>query len=209
MVRLIKGDKMNDEVKRDKILSKHFINGRTYNLMRSESEFNCEKCVFANDSKACNNANTICQEKGDNSYFTESKLTYSKSHYNERGEFIIPIKVLEEEKPKEVKENKGIKHDDGKIQWWYLPIEPIKEVLKVLHYGDKKYPADDGCNWKRVPNAKKRYYSALMRHITAWWDEEKNDQESGMHHLAHACTNVLFLLYFEMKGYPEDKQNDW
>jgi hypothetical protein len=106
-------------------------------------------------------------------------------------------------------ENKGIKYDDGKLQWWYLPIEPIKEVLKVLHYGDKKYPADDGCNWKQVPNAKKRYYSALMRHITAWWDGEKNDQESGLHHLAHACTNVLFLLWFEMKGYKEGKSKQY
>jgi len=191
----------------DTLISKHFIKGRTYDLMQSESEFNCEKCVFTNDSKACSNANIICQEEGENSYFTESKLTYSKGHYNEQGEFIIPIPRSEQIK-ETTKENKGIKFDDGKIQWWYLPIEPIKEILKVLHYGDKKYPADDGCNWKRVPNAKKRYYSALMRHITAWWDEEKNDQESGMHHLAHACTNVLFLLYFEMKGYPEDKQYD-
>jgi len=195
---------MNDEVKRDKILSKHLINGRTYNLMQSESDYGCENCIFFNDNTNCaTDGNGICQEV-ENSYFTESKLTYSKGHYNEQGEFIIPIPRSEQIK-ETTKENKGIKFDDGKIQWWYLPIEPIKEVLKVLHYGDKKYPADDGCNWKRVPDAKKRYYSALMRHITAWWDGERNDQESGMHHLAHACTNVLFLLWFEMKGYKEDK----
>jgi len=200
---------MNDEVKQDKILSKHLINGRTYNLMSVVDQGNldepCVKCIFNDNAEICDGqGGKICKEEY-YTYFTEStyKPQHFKGHYNERGEFIIPIQLLK----KETKENKGIKHDDGKIQWWYLPIEPIKEVLKVLHYGDKKYPADDGCNWKRVPNAKKRYYSALMRHITAWWDEEKNDQESGMHHLAHACTNVLFLLYFEMKGYPEDKKN--
>jgi len=196
------------EMNEDKIISKHYINGKTYNLMLSDTGTGCVKCAFAEDADTCDKATDTCW-KLDKSYFAESKLTYSKGHYNERGEFIIPIPRSEQvlEVPKEVKENKGIKFDDGKIQWWYLPIEPIKEVLKVLHYGDKKYPAEDGCNWKRVPNAKKRYYSALMRHITAWWDEEKNDQESGMHHLAHACTNVLFLLWFEMRGYPEDKKN--
>ena len=100
---------------------------------------------------------------------------------------------------------KGVKHDSDKIQWWYLPIAPMQEVLKALTYGDKKYPADDGANWKHVPNAKKRYYSAMLRHITSWWDGEKNDPETGYNHLAHAITNALFLLYFEMKGYPDEK----
>ena len=98
----------------------------------------------------------------------------------------------------------GVKHDQDKTQWWYLPTTVIKEVIDVLAYGDKKYPADDGCNWKRVDNAKKRYYSALMRHITAWWEGESHDSESGKHHLAHAITNLIFLLWFERNGYPED-----
>lgn len=100
--------------------------------------------------------------------------------------------------------NKGIKYDEGKVQWWYLPIAPTIEVIKVLTYGDSKYPAEDGSNWKRVPNAKKRYYSALLRHVTAWWDGEKNDPETGLNHMAHAITNALFLLYFELKGYPDE-----
>ena len=98
----------------------------------------------------------------------------------------------------------GIKYDSGKVQWWYMPIEPMIEVIKVLTYGDEKYPAEDGSNWKRVPNAKKRYYSALMRHVTSWYNGEKNDQETGYNHLAHAITNALFLLYFELKGYPNE-----
>lgn len=100
--------------------------------------------------------------------------------------------------------NQGIKYDQGKVQWWYLPIAPTIEVIKVLTYGDSKYPADDGSNWKRVPNAKKRYYSALLRHVTAWWEGEKNDPETGLNHMAHAITNALFLLYFELKGYPDE-----
>lgn len=98
-----------------------------------------------------------------------------------------------------MQENKGVKHDQDKIKWSYLPIKPIIEVLKVLEYGDKKYPAPDGANWKRVENAKKRYYDACLRHMTAWYDGEEKDLESGLSHLAHACACVLFLLWFSLR----------
>lgn len=103
-------------------------------------------------------------------------------------------------------ENKGVKSDQGKTQWSYLPIPAVKAVIDVMAYGDTKYPAPDGSNWKRVPDAKKRYYNAAMRHLTSWWDGEQNDAETGYNHLAHACSNLLFLLWFEIKGYPETKQ---
>lgn len=110
-----------------------------------------------------------------------------------------------EEKETIVEPSKGVKNDSGKIEWSYLPIEPMNEVLKVLMLGDRKYPSPDGCNWKAVPNARKRYYNAALRHLTSWYNGEKTDPESGYNHLAHAVTNCLFLLWFEIKGYPEDK----
>lgn len=103
-----------------------------------------------------------------------------------------------------VSENKGVKSDQGKTQWSYLPIPAVKAVVDVMAYGDTKYPAPDGSNWKRVPDAKKRYYNAAMRHLTSWWDGEQNDPETGYNHLAHACSNLLFLLWFEIKGYPKE-----
>lgn len=105
-----------------------------------------------------------------------------------------------------VSENKGVKSDQGKTQWSYLPIPAVKAVVDVMAYGDTKYPAPDGSNWKRVPDAKRRYYNAAMRHLTSWWDGEQNDPETGYNHLAHACSNLLFLLWFEIKGYPETKE---
>lgn len=102
--------------------------------------------------------------------------------------------------------NPGVKDDTGKTQWSYLPLGPIKEVLKVLTYGDTKYPSPDGANWKRVPDAKKRYYNATLRHITAWWEGEIKDPETGFHHLAHAASNILFLLWFEANGYEQEKK---
>ena len=102
----------------------------------------------------------------------------------------------------------GKKSDENKPQWWYISsfVQDLVQVVDVLSYGDKKYPANDGCNWKRVPDAKRRYVSALFRHITAWLDGEIYDKETGKHHLAHAITNCLFLLWFERNGYPEQKK---
>lgn len=94
---------------------------------------------------------------------------------------------------------KGIKNDQGKPQWWYIGslVKELEQVIDVLSYGDSKYPAEDGCNWKRVENAEKRYASALLRHVTAWLSGEIYDKESGKHHLAHAITNALFIMWFE------------
>jgi hypothetical protein len=38
-----------------------------------------------------------------------------------------------------------------------------------------------------------------MRHVTDWWDGEKNDKGSGLPHLAHAACDILFLLAMEEK----------
>lgn len=93
----------------------------------------------------------------------------------------------------------GTKFDSGKRAWWYMGnlTEEFGEVIDVLAYGDKKYPADDGCNWKDVKDAERRYVSALMRHLTAYMSGEKCDSESGKSHLAHLSTNALFLLWFQ------------
>lgn len=135
-------------------------------------------------------------------------LQYSESSYcgalREDGRGVIWVK--KENQTETASENKGVKSDQGKTQWSYLPIPAVKAVVDVMAYGDTKYPAPDGSNWKRVPDAKKRYYNAAMRHLTSWWDGEQNDPETGYNHLAHACSNLLFLLWFEIKGYPETKE---
>jgi len=76
-----------------------------------------------------------------------------------------------------------------------LAIEPIEEVIRVLNYGAKKYPEAD--NWKRVHDIQNRYYSACLRHLTAWKKGEIKDQESGLHHLAHAICCLIFILWKE------------
>ena len=85
----------------------------------------------------------------------------------------------------------GKKLDAGKPRWSLFPAGTLRKVLDVLEFGARKYDVD---NWKHVPDAKRRYYDAAMRHIDAWWNGEQADQETGVHHLAHATCCLLFLL---------------
>lgn len=87
----------------------------------------------------------------------------------------------------------GTKQDAEKPRWDLLPLETLDDVVKVLTFGVKKYSPD---NWKRVPDAKNRYFSAMMRHISAWQQGEHLDPESNLPHLAHAGCCLIFLIWF-------------
>lgn len=90
----------------------------------------------------------------------------------------------------------GFKNDrkDNKPRWELLPIEIIEEVVKVYNFGAEKYGEN---TWQLVPNAKERYYAALMRHVVAWRKGEKKDEESGLHPLAHVIWNAISIMYLE------------
>lgn len=98
--------------------------------------------------------------------------------------------------------DKGVKYDTGKNLWNLLPLEPIQEIVKVLTFGAQKYSPD---NWKKVPDAKERYYSAMMRHVVAFKLGERNDPETGYNHLAHAGCCLIFWMWFEIV---KEKVND-
>ena len=85
----------------------------------------------------------------------------------------------------------GRKFDGGKLQYGLIPSLALKEMVRVLTYGAEKYEPG---NWKRVPDAQRRYFDAMQRHIWAWKEGEQNDPESGMNHLAHAACCLYFLL---------------
>lgn len=89
---------------------------------------------------------------------------------------------------------KGRKFDQDKPRWSLLPWEELEEVTKVISLGSIKY---EDYNWQKVSNAKDRYFSALLRHVTAWWNGQTKDDESNLSHLAHACCCILFLMWFD------------
>ncbi len=89
----------------------------------------------------------------------------------------------------------GRKDDTGKNRYSLIPWLAMPYVVRVLDHGSGKYGDD---NWKRVENPKQRYFDAAMRHLTAWWNGDATDAESGLPHLAHATVCLLFLLHFEV-----------
>jgi len=87
-------------------------------------------------------------------------------------------------------QEKGRKFDGGKLEYGLLPPLALEETVKVLTFGAQKYERD---NWQKVPDAKRRYFDALQRHVWAWKQGEQFDPESGIHHLAHAMCCLMFL----------------
>lgn len=89
----------------------------------------------------------------------------------------------------------GIKYDNGKPEYGLLPPFALEEVAKVLTFGAQKYDRE---NWKKLDELERRYFDAAQRHLWAIKRGEDRDPESGLHHLAHAATCLLFLLESEL-----------
>jgi hypothetical protein len=111
---------------------------------------------------------------------------------------------------------KGRKFDTGKPQHSLVPSSELTDVVKVFTMGADKYGRE---NWKRVEDGMFRYFDAMQRHIASYkvymeTGDERHlyDEESGLHHLSHAMTNALFLMWLDNndahKFAPENKP-DW
>lgn len=94
----------------------------------------------------------------------------------------------------------GVKHDSDKRRMDLVPVELINATADVMTRGAAKY---GDYNWLRgMPWS--RVYSALQRHLTAWFNGEDEDSETGLSHLAHAACNVAFLLVYEERNIGRD-----
>ena len=88
------------------------------------------------------------------------------------------------------------KNDSGKLQWSLMPFIELEEVVRVLMNGAKTYSPD---NWKKCDDVN-RYKDALMRHVVSYVKGETYDtgkDGDGLHHLAHAVCDCLFLMWFD------------
>lgn len=97
----------------------------------------------------------------------------------------------------------GLKFDGGKWRLSLLPIKPLVEIIQVLEFGAKKYAEG---NWKKVPDGRRRYFDACIRHLTAWFLGERKDPESGFNHLAHAGCCLFFLMQIDEDNYCDDTE---
>jgi len=84
----------------------------------------------------------------------------------------------------------GRKFDGDKLEYGLLPAYALMATVDVLTLGAQKYERD---NWIHVPDAKRRYFDALQRHLWSWKMGEVNDRETGRNHLAHAMCCLMFL----------------
>ena len=89
----------------------------------------------------------------------------------------------------------GRKDDQEKLPYHLLPPELMEGIAAVLQFGARKYAPRNwelGMSWSRP-------FSALMRHMWAWWRGEKADPETGMSHLWHAGCCLTFLIAYEQR----------
>jgi len=99
--------------------------------------------------------------------------------------------------------NPGTKFDGEKIRLDLIPVKPLQLIGKVLTHGAAKY-ADR--NWEKGIDFN-RMYGAVLRHLTAWFDGENTDPDSGLPHLAHALCCLMFLSEY-MERYDKFKDFD-
>ena len=78
-----------------------------------------------------------------------------------------------------------------------LPAPVLMECGLVKLHGDLKYSA---YNWRYASVRASVYYSAVWRHITAWYEGQDLDPDSGEHHIAHAITGLMVLRDSQMFG---------
>lgn len=122
------------------------------------------------------------------------------------GEYLADLKIDERLRPDDDMEKGGVKFDDGKCRDELLPPELEEAVAMVLAFGAKKY-ADR--NWEKGM-AWSRPYAAARRHLRNWFARRDyghgpgNDRDSGYTDLAHAATNIAFLLAYEARGIGQD-----
>jgi hypothetical protein len=109
-----------------------------------------------------------------------------------------------------MKKTEGVKFDQGKAPYHLLAPELLEAVSKILEFGAHKYGErnwETGMAWSRV-------FSALMRHMWAWWGGKgpttKNflfgdlDDETGFSHLWHAGCCIMFLIAYEERATDTD-----
>ena len=91
-------------------------------------------------------------------------------------------------------ENKGLKFDNEKQEWFAMSLEILEPLADVFNAGEKIYdtfncllPFDD---------SSRRFYNATIRHLRASQiDPLARDEETGCYNLAQVAFNSLLRLH--------------
>jgi hypothetical protein len=96
----------------------------------------------------------------------------------------------------------GVKYDIDKPKFSLMKHDALLEMVKVLTFGAQKYSPD---NWRKLDDARTRYFDAANRHMWQWFSNERYDSESGYHHLAHAMASLMFIMQMDLED-ADDRQ---
>lgn len=91
-----------------------------------------------------------------------------------------------------MEESKGLRYNEGKVEWSLVHFKSLEPMVRVLEFGAKKYAPE---NWKKGLD-KKKILESMQRHLAALMDGEDVDSESGISHMGHIQCNAMFYNYF-------------
>jgi len=95
-------------------------------------------------------------------------------------------KMSNEVKPTNPKDAVGIK----KVPFSVLAWRVLAEIGLALLEGARKYGRH---NWRTAGVRASVYYDASFRHMTAWWEGEDIDPDSGLSHITKAMAGLMVL----------------
>lgn len=124
----------------------------------------------------------------------------------ERGDFVTTEEFLKEVDRgyavgdvNSTEKGTTARSNGGKVQYNLIPFHLLAGVARVLTFGKVKYAP---WNWAKGSDWSVSF-DCLLRHLFKWFFcGEEIDEETGLHHLDHAMTNLLFLRHYSMH-YPE------
>ena len=92
----------------------------------------------------------------------------------------------------------SLRYNKGKPKMSTIPPDFLLGLAEVMTMGEEKYGRYNFAkgNYVSVP------YDSCMRHLMAYMSGEKNDNESGQHHLFHAAVNIMMMWLYD-ENFPE------
>lgn len=96
----------------------------------------------------------------------------------------------------EIKKEPGKRYDAGKLRYDLLPVDSLRELVRVYTKGAEKYADrnwEKGMSWSRI-------VGPLMRHLEKFREGELIDAETGCHHTAMIAWNALALCTYSIRN---------
>ena len=105
--------------------------------------------------------------------------------------------IRSEDEEKQMGQETAGRFSEGKVRHDLVAPWALDQIAKVYTYGTIKYDDD---NWWKGLRWKRDVFGCIIRHVWKWFRGEINDDESGLHHLAHAAWNCMTLMEYERNG---------